>query len=161
MQRAVPSRIRTLLRSHIFPGNSMSDADLSKLRIERGPRRVRPRAPAPTPDAVAPPVVALAARGPRRSSRAIPVETAAVTTAYPSQAYTLLNATGYVVAQRKAAVASKATGRLEWLGVREGSRVKENEILARLENKDVTARWSRPRRTSRSRAPTSSRAWPS
>lgn len=70
---------------------------------------------------------------------AVPVEIAAVTTAYPSQAYTLLNATGYVVAQRKAAVASKATGRLEWLGVREGSLVKENEVLARLENRDVVA----------------------
>jgi len=70
---------------------------------------------------------------------AVAVETAAVTTAYPSQAHTLLNATGYVVAQRKAAVASKATGRLEWLGVREGSRVKEGEVLARLENRDVRA----------------------
>src|SRR5204863_4925074 len=48
-------------------------------------------------------------------------------------------ATGYVVAQRKAAVASKATGRLEWLGVREGSRVKQGEVLARLENRDVSA----------------------
>jgi RND family efflux transporter MFP subunit len=70
---------------------------------------------------------------------AIPVEVAVVAQAYPSQAHTLLNATGYVVAQRKAAVASKATGRLEWLGVREGSVVREGEILARLENKDVTA----------------------
>ena len=70
---------------------------------------------------------------------ATPVEAVVVTAAYPSQAYTVLNATGYVVAQRKAAVASKATGRLEWLGVREGSQVKENEVLARLENKDVTA----------------------
>lgn len=70
---------------------------------------------------------------------ATPVEAMVVTAAYPSQAYTVLNATGYVVAQRKASVASKATGRLEWLGVREGSQVKENEILARLENKDVTA----------------------
>ena len=50
-----------------------------------------------------------------------------------------MDATGYVVAQRKAAVASKATGRLEWLGVREGSRVKRGEVLARLENRDVTA----------------------
>ena len=56
------------------------------------------------------------------SGGAATVETAAVTAAYPSQAVTLLNATGYVVAQRKAAVASKATGRLEWLGVQEGSR---------------------------------------
>lgn len=67
------------------------------------------------------------------------VETATVSQAYPSQAYTLLNATGYVVAQRKAAVASKATGRLEWLGVREGSQVKAGEVLARLESNDVTA----------------------
>jgi HlyD family secretion protein len=74
------------------------------------------------------------------SSRApIAVEVAAVTQAYPSQANTQLNATGYVVAQRKAAVASKATGRLEWLGVREGSVVRESEVLARLENKDMVA----------------------
>jgi len=44
-----------------------------------------------------------------------------------------------VVAQRKAAVASKATGRLVWLGVEEGSRVKEGDIIARLENLDVKA----------------------
>jgi RND family efflux transporter MFP subunit len=43
------------------------------------------------------------------------------------------------VAQRKAAVASKATGRLEWLGVREGSKVRAGEVLARLENRDVSA----------------------
>ncbi len=70
---------------------------------------------------------------------AIPVEVSVIAQAYPSQAQTQLNATGYVVAQRKAAVASKATGRLEWLGVREGSVVREGEVLARLENKDVTA----------------------
>jgi len=69
----------------------------------------------------------------------VAVETASVTMSYPSQAYTDLNATGYVVAQRKAAVASKATGRLVWLGVEEGSRVKEGEIIARLENLDVKA----------------------
>jgi len=69
----------------------------------------------------------------------VAVEVAAVSQAYPSQAHTLLNATGYVVAQRKAAVASKATGRLEWLNVREGSQVKAGEILARLESNDVRA----------------------
>ena len=75
----------------------------------------------------------------RFSGGATAVETAAVSAAYPSQAVTLLNATGYVVAQRKAAVASKATGRLEWLGVMEGSRVKRNEVLARIESRDVAA----------------------
>mgnify|MGYP001550774401 CR=1 FL=1 len=67
------------------------------------------------------------------------VETVTVAMAYPSQNYTLLNATGYAVAQRKAAVSSKATGKLEWLGVLEGSRVKKDELIARLENKDVSA----------------------
>jgi RND family efflux transporter MFP subunit len=43
------------------------------------------------------------------------------------------------VAQRKAAVASKATGRLEWLGVEEGSKVRTGEVIARLENRDVLA----------------------
>lgn len=74
-----------------------------------------------------------------RHARDVTVETTGVTVAYPYQGATLLNATGYVVAQRKAAVASKATGRLEWLGVREGSIVKEGEVIARLESADVAA----------------------
>ena len=85
-------------------------------------------------------ILAIAAALVFRSMTApIPVEPVSVSMAYPSQSFALLNATGYVVAQRKAAVASKATGRLEWLGVREGSRVKEGEVLARLESRDVTA----------------------
>lgn len=67
------------------------------------------------------------------------VETVTVTSAYPSQDYTLLNATGYVVPQRKAAVASKAQGRLEWLGVLEGTHVKKDEVIARIESRDVEA----------------------
>jgi RND family efflux transporter MFP subunit len=69
----------------------------------------------------------------------VAVETAVVSTVYPSQALTVLNATGYVVAQRKASVASKATGRLEWLGVLEGSDVRAGEVIARLENLDTQA----------------------
>jgi RND family efflux transporter MFP subunit len=57
----------------------------------------------------------------------------------PSQANAVLTASGYVVAQRKAAVASKATGRLEYLGVVEGDRVKKGQILARLEDADIRA----------------------
>jgi len=67
------------------------------------------------------------------------VETVKVSEAWPYQGLTVLNATGYVVAQRKAAIASKATGRLEWLGVREGSVVKAGELIARLEQRDVAA----------------------
>jgi len=67
------------------------------------------------------------------------VEQTTVTLAYPYQALTVLNATGYVVAQRKASIASKATGRLEWLGVAEGSRVTKGQVIARLESQDVAA----------------------
>jgi HlyD family secretion protein len=67
------------------------------------------------------------------------VETASVTLAYPAQQITLLNATGYVAPQRKASISSKATGRLEWLGVLEGSHVRRGELIARLENRDVSA----------------------
>src|SRR5262245_40258835 len=119
----------------------MPEVDLSKLRIDRGAA-----VGAPSPRwrrrvawLAAVLIVVIGIGIAWRVTVPIPVETATITTAYPSQAYTILNATGYVVAQRKAAVASKATGRLEWLGVREGSRVKRDEILARLENRDVTA----------------------
>ena len=74
-----------------------------------------------------------------RYAAPVQVEAATVAAAYPSQSYTLLNATGYVVPERKAALSSKATGRLEWLGVLEGSRVKADEIIARVESKDMRA----------------------
>jgi RND family efflux transporter MFP subunit len=51
----------------------------------------------------------------------------------------VLNASGYVVAQRKAAVASKGTGRLVYLGVVEGDQVKKDQIIARLEDNDIKA----------------------
>ncbi len=70
---------------------------------------------------------------------AVQVELGSVSEMYPSQSFTLLNASGYVVAQRKAAVASKATGRLVELSVEEGSRVKKGEVIARLESGDVVA----------------------
>jgi RND family efflux transporter MFP subunit len=85
-------------------------------------------------------LIAAAAFGYVRSRSApIEVEIASATLAYPSQGYTVLNATGYVVAQTKAAVASKATGRLVWLGVEEGTRVSSGQIIARLEDQDVKA----------------------
>ena len=67
------------------------------------------------------------------------VEASIVANAYPSQAITVLNATGRVSARTKAAVSTKATGRLEYLGVQEGSVVKAGDLLARIENRDVTA----------------------
>ncbi len=75
----------------------------------------------------------------RSRSAALPVEFATVAAAYPSTSISVLNATGRVVAQRRASVSSKGTGRLEWLGVQEGQMVKEGDVIARLENRDVAA----------------------
>jgi HlyD family secretion protein len=114
--------------------------DLSKLRIDRelAPMRRRRRRKWLWLALV---VVLVAAAAAWRFLRPHPqtVHTAPIVTAYPSQQYVVLNATGYVVAQRKAAISSKATGRLEWLGVAEGSRVKAGDLIARIDNRDVVA----------------------
>ncbi|MDA8085428.1 MAG: efflux RND transporter periplasmic adaptor subunit [Nitrospiraceae bacterium] len=67
------------------------------------------------------------------------VQPGSVTLMYPSQALTVLSASGYVVAERKAAVSSKITGKLESLMVEEGSRVKKGEVIARLDDADLLA----------------------
>ncbi len=72
-------------------------------------------------------------------SPSVSVEVTSVSRIYPSQTFSLLNASGYVVAQRKAALAAKITGRLVALSVEEGSRVKTGEIIARLEDEDARA----------------------
>ncbi|WP_115683517.1 efflux RND transporter periplasmic adaptor subunit [Cupriavidus taiwanensis] len=120
----------------------MADHDLSRLKIDRQAAaagvHLRPRRRWLRYAAIALVLLALAGIAIRLASPR-PVQTATVTSAYPTQNFTMLNATGYVVPQRKAAVASKAQGRLEWLGVLEGSRVKKDEVIARLESKDVAA----------------------
>ncbi len=72
-------------------------------------------------------------------SRAIEIEVTNVSRIYPSQTLTLLNASGYVVAQRKAAISSKITGRIVSIAVEEGSHVRAGQIVAKLENEDVIA----------------------
>lgn len=73
------------------------------------------------------------------------VETVSATLTYPAQANAVLTANGYVVAQRKAAVASKGTGRLVYLGVEEGDRVVKGQIIGRLEDQDVVAALAKAR----------------
>ncbi|MCX2864090.1 efflux RND transporter periplasmic adaptor subunit [Paucibacter sp. PLA-PC-4] len=67
------------------------------------------------------------------------VQLASVQQTTPSQQYAQLTASGYVVAQRRAAVASKASGRLIELTVREGSVLKKDELIARIDASDVRA----------------------
>ena len=70
---------------------------------------------------------------------AVSVSVTSVSQFYPSQAITVLNASGYVVAQRKASVAAKVTGKLIAITVEEGSRIKKGEVIARLESEDLKA----------------------
>ena len=73
---------------------------------------------------------------------AVTVETVLATVATPQQASAgtpVLTASGYVVARRKAVVSSKIQGKLAWLKGEEGTRVQENEVVARLEDPDFRA----------------------
>ena len=123
-----------------YNGDRVDPPDLSRLRIDRSlapvrrKRRGRWIALGIVALLVAAGLVAYALQ-----PRVFDVQTTAVVTSFPSQQYVVLNATGYVVAQRKAAIASKATGRLEWLGVTEGSRVRQGDVIARLDARDVVA----------------------
>jgi RND family efflux transporter MFP subunit len=119
----------------------MAEEDLSRLKIDRSIKSFRPRRRKFIYTALALFLAGLAGFLYREGflSPADPVEVTTVSKIYPSQSLAQLNATGYVVAQRKAAVASKITGRLVALMVEEGSRVKEGQVIARLENEDALA----------------------
>ena len=120
----------------------MTSNDLSQLRIDRGGATAAAHARRRPWGRIAALAAAVALAGAfawGRFTAPVAVDVATVANAWPSQNYTLLNATGYVVPQRKAALSSKATGRMEWLGVLEGSRVKQGEVIARLESRDVRA----------------------
>jgi HlyD family secretion protein len=53
---------------------------------------------------------------------------------------TILNATGYIVAAHKTELASKVSGRVAWIGVEKGDRVKQGQPLVRLEDEEFRAR---------------------
>ncbi len=117
-------------------------ADISKLRIDRREEEKKSSG-ALKGVVIILIVVALIAtgyflyQGPLKPATKVEMTTA--TLVYPSQATSVLNASGYVVAQRKAEVASKATGRLEVLNVEEGTNIKKGQVIGRLESKDVEA----------------------
>jgi RND family efflux transporter MFP subunit len=120
----------------------MENGDLSKLKIDKSKVVIRPRKRRKlvywTLAVIAIVILGLLyVRGVFTPS--VQVQVATVSQFYPSQAFTLLNASGYVVAQRKSALASKVTGRLIWLGIEEGSPVKKGQVVARLESQDVSA----------------------
>jgi HlyD family secretion protein len=57
----------------------------------------------------------------------------------------VLTATGYVVPHHKINVNSKVTGRVKWIGVEKGDKVKEGQVLVRLEDDEFRAQYSQAR----------------
>ncbi len=51
----------------------------------------------------------------------------------------ILNATGYIVAHHKIEVASKVVGKVAWIGVEKGDRVKQGQVMVRLEDEEYRA----------------------
>ncbi len=53
----------------------------------------------------------------------------------------VLSATGYIVAHHKINLNSKVTGRVQWIGVEKGDKVKEGQVLVRLEDQEFRAQY--------------------
>src|SRR5262252_2351401 len=58
---------------------------------------------------------------------------------------TVLSASGYIVAHHKINVNSKVTGRVAWIGVEKGDKVKEDQVLVRLEDQEFRASYEQAR----------------
>ena len=51
----------------------------------------------------------------------------------------ILNATGYIIAAHKIQLASKVVGKVAWIGVEKGDKIKEGQVLVRLEDDEYKA----------------------
>ena len=89
-------------------------------------------------------IVALAYRA--LASQAPEVEVARATAESNDVAgSTVLSASGYIVAHHKISVNSKVTGRVAWIGVEKGDKVKEGQVLVRLEDQEFRAQYEQAR----------------
>lgn len=55
----------------------------------------------------------------------------------------ILNANGYIIAAHKIQVASKVIGRVAWIGVEKGDKVREGQVIVRLEDDEYKAQLER------------------
>ena len=116
-----------------------STEELSALRIERAPRRASRR----WVRWVVLLVLLAGAGGTAWTwmtrERPVEVEVASVTTRRAGAQASVLNASGYVTARRRATVSSKVTGKIVEVNVEEGMAVREGQVLARLDDANVRA----------------------
>ncbi len=124
--------------------SEVRNADLSSLRIQRTPVQQQSSSGFPwKPVLIVVVILALLFGGWKvlQSSLAgaTEVDVADASMVSASRSNSVLTASGYVVAQVKAAVSSKVAGRLVALNVIEGDEVKKGQILGRIESADVEA----------------------
>jgi HlyD family secretion protein len=80
----------------------------------------------------------------RRATAAVEVEIIKPRSDDSSQSAVLV-ATGYVVAHHKIQVGSKIAGRVGWIGVEKGDRVRRDQVVVRLENREYRAQFDQAR----------------
>ena len=120
--------------------NDQLSSDLASLRINRD----APAAPSVLKRAILPLVIVAALAGggwfgwQKLEGQIMKqeVKTTEVALISPSQAEVQVTATGYVIPQRTSKVGAKQPGRLAKVFVKEGDTVKENQVLAQLEDED-------------------------
>jgi RND family efflux transporter MFP subunit len=120
--------------------------DLSALRIQREPEKARGPKGWLLGGAVL--VVAIGAAAYFFAGRSLRPRTVEVVTASlltEGQASTVLTATGYIEAERKADLSPKITSRITELNVTEGTRVKRGDVVARLDHTDLDAQLAEKR----------------
>ncbi len=116
---------------------SLNKADLSSLRIEREkPTSRKTFIWLLIGTIIVVILLFVALRVPLRSPGVSTTRAALVTI---SQASTVLTASGYIVARSKAEISPKSVGRIAWINLEEGQRVKKGELVARLENQELLA----------------------
>ena len=124
--------------------------DLQSLRIDRSQRSDTPGEPAPWARRyilggiaiiVFLGLVTVAYRAFSADVPEVEVVRATAQTSDTGAAGTVLSATGYIVAHHTINVNSKVTGRLAWIGVEKGDKVKEGQVLVRLEDQEFRANY--------------------
>ena len=117
-------------------------SELSKLKIDRSQRSGQPSPRKRTVAAIV--VVGIVLAGIyavlafRNSTAAAEVETVRPRVEAASSSAVLV-ATGYVVAHHKIQVGSKISGRVAWIGVEKGNRVRQGQAVVRLEDREYRA----------------------
>ena len=133
-------------KSRLMSTEAPRPADLSALRIRREPEKTGGPKGWLLLGAVA--VVAAGAAAYFLSGRTLrprKVEVATASVVTEGQATTVLTATGYVEAERKADLSPKITSRIVVLNVTEGTRVKKGDVIARLDPTDLDAQLAEAR----------------